>query len=79
MSLEYNLLVGEYKANKNNKNYDDDRHYHFAICKICFWTATFLRIEQSANNESNNCHPNDIFCPVCLDFEHISLIPLIMH
>jgi hypothetical protein len=61
MSLEYNLLVGEYKANKNNMNYDDDRHYHFAICKICFWTATFLGIEQSVNNEPNACHPNEYF------------------
>lgn len=78
MSLERTLLVSEYEANKNKKN-DDDRNYHLAICKVCFWTATLLGIEQAVNNEFNNCHSKSISCPVCLDFEHISLIPLIIH
>ena len=72
MSLEYNLLVGEYKANKNNKNYDDDRHYHFAICKACFWTATLLGIKPILNSGRS------ISCPVCFDHQQISLIPLIL-
>ena len=74
MSLEETLLVSEYKANKNkrNDNDNDTKHYHFAICKACFWTATLLRIKSIVNNGRS------ISCPVCFDHQQISLIPLIV-
>jgi hypothetical protein len=78
MSLEGTLLVSEYKANKNknknkkNDNNNDTRHYHFAICKACFWTATLLGIKPISNNGRS------ISCPVCFDHQQISLIPLIV-
>jgi hypothetical protein len=77
MSLECTLLVSEYKANKNknknkNKKNNDTRHYHFAICKACFWTATLLGIKPILNNGRS------ISCPVCFDHQQISLIPLMV-
>ena len=80
MSLEGTLLVSEYKANKNksknknkkNDNDNDTRHYHFAICRACFWTATLLGIKPILNNGRS------ISCPVCFDHQQISLIPLIV-
>lgn len=75
MPLEDTLVVSEYKENKNKKNNNDNddntRHYLFAICKACFWTATLLRTKPIVNNGRS------ISCPICFDHQQISLIPLI--
>jgi hypothetical protein len=80
MSLGNTLLVSKYKANKNekiNNENNNDKHYHFAVCKICFWTATLLRIKLIMNN--SNYDSKSISCPVCFDHQSISLIPLMVH
>jgi hypothetical protein len=83
MSLGNTLLVSKYKANKNkknnNENNNNDKQYHFAVCKTCFWTATFLRIKRTINNDISNYDTKCISCPVCFDHQSISLIPLMMH
>ena len=79
MSLRNTLLVSEHKANKNknNDNNENDNvyHYHFAVCKICFWTATLLRIKRIMNNDISHYNTKSISCPVCFDHQYISFIP----
>jgi hypothetical protein len=77
MSLGNTLLVSKYKANGNKKN--NDKQYHFAVCKTCFWTATLLRIKRTINNDISNYDSKSISCPVCFDHQSISLIPLMVH
>jgi hypothetical protein len=83
MSLGSTLLVSENKANKNKKKNNNKnnnyKQYHFAVCKICFWTATFLRIKRIMNNDISNYDIKSISCPVCFGHQSISLIPLMMH
>lgn len=83
MSLGNTLLVSEYKANKNkkinNNENNNEKQYHFAVSKTCFWTATFLRIKWITNNDFSNYDTESISCPVCFDHQSISLIPLMMH
>ena len=84
MSLGSTLLVSKYKANENKKKNDNnknenDKQYHFAVCKVCFWTATLLRIKLTINNDISNYDIKSISCPVCFDHQSISLIPLIVH
>jgi hypothetical protein len=81
MPLVSTLLVSEYKANRNKKksNNENDKQYHFAVCKVCFWTATLLRIKLTINNDISNYDIKSISCPVCFDHQSISLIPLIVH
>jgi hypothetical protein len=83
-SLGRTLLVSKYKPNKNKKNNDNyndnDKQYHFAVCKTCFWTATFLRIKRIMNNNDiSNYNTKSISCPVCFDHRSISLIPLMVY
>jgi hypothetical protein len=78
MSLASTLLVSKYKANGNKKN-NNDKQYHFAVCKTCFWTATLLRIKRTINNDISNYDSKSISCPVCFDHQSISLIPLMVH
>jgi len=84
MPLVSTLLVSKHKANKNkkknnNNENDKDKQYHFAVCKACFWTATFLRIKRIMNNDINNYDTKSISCPVCFDHRSISFIPLMVH
>jgi hypothetical protein len=83
MYLGSTLLVSQYKANENKKNKnneDNHKQYHFAVCKICFWTATFLRIKRIINNNDiSNYDTKSISCPLCFDHQSISLIPLMVH
>ena len=86
MSLGSTLLVNKYKANKNkekenNNNNDNDKHYHFAVCKTCFWTATFLRIKRILHNNDDISYydAKRTSCPVCFDYQSISLIPLMVY
>jgi hypothetical protein len=83
MSLGRTLLVKKYKPNKNKNNNNkkqNDKYYHFAVCKTCFWTATFLRTKQIMhNNDISNYDTKSISCPLCFDLQSISLIPLMVH
>jgi hypothetical protein len=47
-------------------NYTDNRH--FALCKSCFWSATIFKFPTEE-------YTTDI-CPVCFNYNSISLIPL---
>ena len=66
------------KQMENKKN-NNDKQYHFAVCKTCFWTATLLRIKRTINNDISNYDSTSISCPVCFDHQSISLIPLMAH
>jgi len=83
MSLGNTLLVSKYKANKNkkinNNENNNEKQYHFAVCKTCFWTATFLRIKQIMNNDISYYDTKSISCPVCFHHQSISLIPMMVH
>ena len=52
----------------NDNNYIADNH-HFALCELCFWTATILMSSNKKHDEIINQ------CPICFN-KNISIIPL---
>jgi hypothetical protein len=55
-----------YNNNSNNKYYTDN--YHFALCQLCFWSATIFKSDLQ-DHKTNTC-------PICFNDNSISLIPL---
>jgi hypothetical protein len=51
----------------NNSNYYID-NCHFALCKLCFWSATIFKSDLQEHKTNT--------CPVCLNDNSVSLIPL---
>ena len=59
-------------AYNNNSNNDDNKYYtdnyHFALCQLCFWSATIFKSDLQ-DHKTNTC-------PICFNDNSISLIPL---
>ena len=62
-SLAYN---NNSNNDNNNKYYTDN--YHFALCQLCFWSATIFKSDLQ-DHKTNTC-------PICFNDNSISLIPL---
>ena len=61
-----NPLIQSLAYNNNNKYYTDN--YHFALCQLCFWSATIFKSDLQ-DHKTNTC-------PICFNDNSISLIPL---
>jgi hypothetical protein len=42
---------------------------HFALCELCFWSATIFKSDKKQEYKTNAC-------PVCFNDSSVSLIPL---
>jgi hypothetical protein len=63
-----NPLIQSLEYNKkNNNNYTTDKR-HFALCESCFWSGTIF-ISDIQEYKTNAC-------PVCINDNSISIIPL---
>jgi hypothetical protein len=61
----YNISLLKQSAGYNN--YTDN--CHFALCELCFWSATIFKLGNKQEQIIN-------VCPVCFNDNSISLIPL---
>ena len=50
-----------------NNNYTS--HRHFALCELCFWSATIFTSDKKQEHKTNAC-------PVCFNDNSVSLVPL---
>ena len=50
-----------------NNNYAS--HRNFALCELCFWSATIFKSDKKQEHKTNTC-------PVCFNDSSVSLIPL---
>ena len=44
-------------------------HHHFALCELCFWSATIFKSDKKQGHKTNAC-------PVCFNDSNLSIIPL---
>ena len=44
-------------------------HRHFALCELCFWSATIFKSDKKQEQIINTC-------PICFNGNNISLMPL---
>ena len=65
--LIQSLVYNNNSSNNNNNKYHTDNH-HFALCQLCFWSATIFKSDLQ-DHKTNTC-------PICFNDNSISLIPL---